>query len=313
MSRSMTEPESMNETEATINGAGPAAVFAEHRALLFTVAYEITGSAADAEDVVQDSYLRWAAVDIADVQAPRAYLVKIATRLALNKLRSAARRREDYVGPWLPEPLLTSQDIADDVVLADSVSMAMLVVLDTLTPDQRAVFVLHEVFGFSFPEIAGAIGKNEAAVRQIAHRARTHVHERRPPTARSSAELTNRVLQRFLTAASTGDVQGLMDVLAPDVVLITDGGGIKSAALRPILGADKAARFLAAVSTTGSGGELRIEPALFNSSPGSVVYLDDEADTVGTVDVVDGKIVAIYLVRNPDKLAGLHTLRSLSR
>jgi RNA polymerase sigma-70 factor (ECF subfamily) len=292
----------------------PAEIFAEYRPLLFTVAYEITGSVADAEDVVQDSWLRWAAVDPSDVLTPRAYLAKIATRLAINKLRSAARRREEYVGPWLPEPVLTSPDVADDVVLADSVSMAMLVVLETLTPDQRAVFVLHEVFGFSHPEIAAAVGKTGPAVRQILRRARQQVLERRPARAASAAgPATDAVLQQFLVAASTGDLQGLMDLLAPDVVLITDGGGIKAAALRPILGADKAARFLVGVGANKINGELRVEPALFNSSAGSVVYIGGEADAVGTIEVVDDRIVAIYLVRNPEKFAGLDAPRILSR
>lgn len=292
----------------------PAEIFAEYRALLFTVAYEITGSVADAEDVVQDSYLRWAGVDSSQVLLPRAYLAKIAARLAINKLRSAARRREDYIGPWLPEPVLTSPDIADDVVLADSVSMAMLVVLETLTPHQRAVFVLHEVFGFSHQEIAEAVSKTEPAVRQILHRARQQVLERRPARAGSATGPgKDAVLQRFLTAASTGDLQGLMDVLAPDVVLISDGGGIKSAALRPILGADKTARFLVGVGANKIDGELRVEPAWYNSSPASVVYIGGEADSVGTIEVVDDRIVAIYLVRNPEKFTGLDTPRVLSR
>lgn len=292
----------------------PAEIFAEYRPLLFTVAYEITGSVADAEDVVQDSYLRWAGVDPSQVLLPRAYLAKIAARLAINKLRSAARRREDYIGPWLPEPVLTSPDIADDVVLADSVSMAMLVVLETLTPHQRAVFVLHEVFGFSHQEIAEAVSKTEPAVRQILHRARQQVLERRPARAGSATGPgKDAVLQRFLTAASTGDLQGLMDVLAPDVVLISDGGGIKSAALRPILGADKTARFLVGVGANKIQGELRVEPAWYNSSPASVVYIGGEADSVGTIEVVDDRIVAIYLVRNPEKFTGLDTPRVLSR
>lgn len=292
--------------------ADPAALFAEHRPLLFTVAYEITGSAADAEDVVQDSYLRWAEVDLNQVRAPRAYLVQIVTRQALNKLRTTARRREDYVGTWLPEPVLTTPDIADDVVLADSVSMAMMVVLQTLTPQERAAFVLHEVFGFTHPEIAEAIGKSAPAARQIAHRARSHVQARRPrldpPTAADRA-----VLERFLVATTTGDLQTLMDLLAPDVVLLTDGGGQKPAALRPIHGADKAARFLIGVVTTKINGRLRLEPALVNSTPGSIIFIDDEADGIGTFDLVDGRITAIYLVRNPDKLAGHDVRRRLSR
>jgi RNA polymerase sigma-70 factor (ECF subfamily) len=292
----------------------PTAVFAEYRSLLFTVAYEITGSAADADDVVQDSYLRWAGVDHSQVRAPRAYLAQIATRESLNKLRSASRRREQYVGPWLPEPVLTEPDVAEDVVLAESVSMAMMVVLDTLTPDERAVFVLREVFGFSHAEIADAVGKKEPAVRQIASRARSHVQARRPePDAvgRSRPEDAE-LLERFVTATTGGDLQGLMDLLAPDVVMLNDAGGKKAAALRPVYGADKVARFLIGV-TSKLPGVVRLQPALVNSTPGTVIYIDDEADTIGTVDVRDGRIAAVYLVRNPDKLAGHETLRRVGR
>ncbi|MEJ7647849.1 MAG: RNA polymerase sigma-70 factor [Nakamurella sp.] len=288
------------------SAADPTLVFAAHRPLLFTIAYEITGSAADAEDVVQDSWLRWAEVDQAAVRSPRAYLAQIVTRQALNRLRSAARRREEYVGPWLPEPLLTAPDVADDVVLAESVSMAMMVVLETLTPDERAVFVLREVFGFSHDEIAAAIGRNAPAVRQIAHRARSHVRARRPVAgAAASAETEEAILHQFLTATSTGDLQGLMDLLAPDVVLITDGGGIRQAALRPILGADKTARFLIGVMSGLGSAEVQIESVRVNGEPGSVVRIGDVTDTVGSVAVVDGRIAAIHLVRNPDKLRTL--------
>lgn len=280
--------------------------FAAHRPLLFTIAYEITGSAADAEDVVQDSWLRWAEVDQAAVRSPRAYLAQIVTRQALNRLRSAARRREEYVGPWLPEPLLTAPDVADDVVLAESVSMAMMVVLETLTPDERAVFVLREVFGFSHDEIAAAIGRNAPAVRQIAHRARSHVRARRPVVGTAaSAESEEAILHQFLTATSTGDLQGLMDLLAPDVVLITDGGGLRQAALRPILGADKTARFLIGVMSGLGAAEVQIESVRVNGEPGSVVRIGEVTDTVGSVAVVDGRIAAIHLVSNPDKLRTL--------
>lgn len=282
----------------------PAQLFVVHRSLLFTIAYEITGSATDAEDVVQDSWVRWAEVDPGTVRSPRAYLAQIVTRQSLNRLRSAARRREEYVGPWLPEPLLTAPDVADDVVLAESVSMAMMVVLETLTPDERAVFVLREVFGFTHDEIAAAVGKNTPAVRQIAHRARSHVRARRPAIGRpTSTEAGQAVLQRFFTATSTGDLQGLMDLLAPDVVLITDGGGIRQAALRPILGADKAARFLIGVMSGLGSADVRIESLRVNGDPGSVVRIDDVTDTIGSVTVVDGRIVSIHLVRNPEKLA----------
>lgn len=287
----------------------PERVFAAHRSLLFTIAYEITGSVADADDVVQDSWVRWAEVDPAAVRSPRAYLAQIVTRQALNRLRSAARRREEYVGPWLPEPLLTTPDVADDVVLTESVSMAMMVVLETLTPDERAVFVLREVFGFTHEEIAVAVGKNAPAVRQIAHRARSHVRARRPATAPSTSPATSAagqaVLQRFLIAVRSGDLQGLMDLLAPDVVLLTDGGGFRQAALRPILGADKTARFLIGVTSGFGDADVQIEPVAVNGDPGSVVRIGDVTDTVGSVAVVGGLIASIHLVRNPEKLIGM--------
>ena len=209
--------------------------FVAHRNLLFTVAYEMLGSAADAEDVLQETWLRWAEVDHAEVRDDRAYLVRITTRLSLNRLRTLARQRETYVGPWLPEPLLTTPDVADDIELADSVSTAMLVVLETLTPTERAVFVLREVFDVGYDEIAAAVDKSPAAVRQIAHRARNHV-EARQPREQVSARQREAILDRFVLAVESGDLQSLMDVLAPDVVLMTDGGGVKQAALRPILG-----------------------------------------------------------------------------
>src|SRR4051794_32223564 len=198
--------------------------FARHRSLLFTVAYEMLGSAADAEDVVQEAWLRWRGVDRGQVREPRAYLIRIVTRQALNRPRTVARRREDYVGEWLPEPLLTSPDVADDVEFAESVSIAMLTVLETLAPAERAVFVLREVFDLPYDEIAAAVEKSPAAVRQIAHRAREHVAARRPRIRVDRAE-QQRVVERFLAALRTGDLQALFDVLAPDVVLIADGGG----------------------------------------------------------------------------------------
>ena len=219
--------------------------FARHRNLLFTVAYEMLGSASDAEDVVQETWLRWADVDHATVRDPARYLVRIVTRQALNRLRSLARRREDYVGEWLPEPLMTSPDVAADVELAESVSIAMLTVLETLGPTERAVFVLREVFDTPYDEIAEAVGKSPAAVRQIAHRARDHVAARRPRMPVSTTEQQEAV-DRFLAAIRHGDLQGLLDVLAPDVVVVSDGGGLVAAARRPIEGAERVAGFLIA-------------------------------------------------------------------
>lgn len=281
--------------------------FERHRDLLFTVAYELLGSAADAEDVLQEAWLRWSAVDPASIDHPRAYAVRIVTRLALNQLRTLSRRRESYVGPWLPEPVLTQPDVADDVVLADSVSLAMLVVLDTLGPVERAVFCLREVFGFEVEEIATMVDKSPAAVRQIAHRAREHVHARRPRTDHDvDPEL---VAEAFLQAARTGDVQPLLSIVAPDVVLVTDGGGIRKAALRPVHGLEKVLRFLLAVIDPGLGVE-RVE---INGEPALLALGEDGIDSVLTMTTRAGKVAGIYVVRNPEKLAGLDQARPLRR
>lgn len=272
--------------------------FVRHRNLLFTVAYEMLGSAADAEDVLQEVWLRWAEADHDSVLDPRAYLVRIATRLSLNRMRTMARRREAYVGPWLPEPLLTVPDVAEDVALADSVSTAMLLVLETLTPTERAVFVLREVFDVGYDEIAAAVDKSPAAVRQIAHRARSHVESRRPRASVSGRE-RDAVLRRFVEATTTGDLQGLMDVLAPDVVLMTDGGGLKKAALRPIVGVEKVLRFLAAVA---AGLDAVSDLVVVNGAPAVRVRVGGDVDTIATLLIEDGLVTALYLVRNPEKL-----------
>lgn len=288
--------------------SGPATeAFVAHRNLLFTVAYELLGSAADAEDVLQEVWLRWSAVDD-DVRDPRAYLVRITTRLALNHLRAGARRREEYVGPWLPEPLLTTPDVAEDVELADSVSTAMLLVLETLPPTERAVFVLREVFAVPYDEIAAAVDKSEAAVRQVAHRARSHVQARRPRSSVTAAE-RDAVIERFRLATETGDLQVLMDVLAPDVVLMTDGGGKVQAALNPIHGRDKVLRFLTAVTPDA----LETVPVWLNGAPAIELVVGGRRDGVGTMVVADGVVTRLYLVRNPDKLASLGEPVSLAR
>jgi RNA polymerase sigma-70 factor (TIGR02957 family) len=286
-------------------------VFVEHRNLLFTVAYEMLGSAADAEDVLQETWLRWADVVTDEVRDPRAYLVRITTRLSLNRIRTLARRRETYVGPWLPEPLLTSPDVAEDVELADSVSTAMLLVLETLTPTERAVFVLRDVFAFPYEEIADAVDKTPAAVRQIAHRARNHVDARRPREVVGSAE-RDQVIERFMSAVSTGDLQSLMDVLAPDVVLISDGGGKKQAALRPIHGAEKVLRWLIGV-TERAPGEPSVELTRVNGTVGLRLLVDDELDTIATLRIDGGLVTGLYLVRNPDKLRRIEEEVRLSR
>ena len=288
---------------ATTHGPGPdPAEFEALRPLLFTVAYEMLEVAADAEDVVQEAWLRWSAADRSDVRDPRAYLVRVVIRLSLNRFRTVSRRRESYVGPWLPEPLLTVPDVADDVELADSVSTAMLLVLQTLTPVERAVFVLREVFDVPYDEIAQGVDRTPAAVRQIAHRAREHVAARRPRVQVDRAEHAA-VLERFRAAAETGDLQALVEVLSPDVVLVTDGGGVRKAALRPILGRDKVLRFLEAVTPRDVEVELRVE--LVGGRPGIVALLGGEVDSVITIDAVDGVVSSLYFVRNPDKLTRL--------
>ena len=283
--------------------------FALHRSLLFTVAYEMLGSASDAEDIVQETWLRWANVDQQEVRDPRAYLVRIVTRQALNRLRTLSRRREDYVGEWLPEPLLTSPDVSNDVELAESVSMAMLTVLETLGPAERAVFVLREVFDMPYDDIAEALDKTPAAIRQIAHRARDHVAARRPRMSVSTSE-QQEVVERFLAAVQGGDVQGLLEVLAPDVVVVADGGGIAAAALRPIVGARPVATFLARAASTA---DWDVKVAWFNGAPGIRIEIGGAVDTAVSLSVEDGRITRIYAVRNPHKLAGLDTINSLSR
>lgn len=299
-------PDTVSSCEVRVSATD---VFVEHRNLLFTVAYEMLGSAADAEDVLQETWLRWVDVDHATVRDDRAYLVRITTRLALNRMRTNSRRRESYVGPWLPEPLLTTPDVADDVELADAVSLAMLTVLETLGPTERAVFVLREVFDFGYDEIAAAVDKTPAAVRQIARRARDHVAERKPrsETTRTQYE---RVLRQFMVAGRTGDVQGLMDVLAPDVVLISDGGGVRKAALNPILGADKVARFLAG---TRGDESITFEIVAVNGAPGIHVLVAGQVETVISAVIEDGRIAGLYAVRNPHKLARVDTLTELTR
>ncbi|HTE59039.1 MAG TPA: RNA polymerase sigma-70 factor [Solirubrobacteraceae bacterium] len=287
--------------------------FVDHRSLLFTVAYGMLGSAADAEDVVQETWLRWADIGDAardEVRDPRAYLVQMVSRQALNRLRTLARQREDYVGEWLPEPLLTSPDVAEDVELAESVSIAMLTVLETLGPAERAVFVLREVFDVPYDQIAEAVGKSSEAVRQIAHRARGHVTARRPRMEVSRTE-QQRVVERFLAAVTTGDVQGLMDVLAPDVVLVADGGGLAPAVRRPIEGMERVAAFLSRFSQVAPGAE--VATLLINGAVAARIDPAGEFNTALTFVVEDGRIARIYVIRNPHKLGRLEEVAELRR
>jgi RNA polymerase sigma-70 factor (ECF subfamily) len=289
--------------------------FIHLRPLLFTIVYEILGSATESDDVLQDSYLRWAEVDLATVRDTKSYLAQLVTRQALNALRAGARRREDYIGPWLPEPLLLDErDASADVVLAESVSMAMLVLLETLTPDERAVFVLREVFGFDYDEIAGAVGKSVATVRQVAHRAREHVHARRKRFEPVDAATTAKISERFITAAATGDMEGLLSMLAPDATWTADSGGKASAARRPVVGAAKVAAAVIGIFRLGQRlPDVRIETAVYNSAPAVVVYSGDHLEGVFLVEIIDGKITHFYAMRNPDKLEGITIPRTITR
>jgi RNA polymerase sigma-70 factor (TIGR02957 family) len=287
--------------------------FVAHRSLLFTVAYEMLGSVADAEDLVQETWLRWTALvdaERTEVRAPRAYLVRIVTRLSLNRLRTLARQREDYVGEWLPEPLLTSPDVADDVELAESVSIAMLAVLETLLPAERAVFVLREVFEVSYDEIAKALDKSPAAVRQIATRARKHVAARRPRMSVSRME-QEQVVERFLAALTTGDVPGLLEVLAPDVLVVGDGGGLAPTIPKPVRGAAQLAPVMARFAELAPGAKA----FMVDLNGGIAARIDPggENDTAVSFVIGDGRITQIYAIRNPRKLERLVEVAQLRR
>ncbi|MFF8838100.1 RNA polymerase sigma factor SigJ [Streptomyces sp. NPDC015130] len=287
------------------------ALFEEHRRMLLGVAYRMLGRAADAEDVVQEAWLRWAAEDRAAVREPRAFLVRITTRLAIDRLRQAQARRESYVGPWLPEPVVTdfgptAPDTAERALLADSVSLAVLVVLESLSPLERAVFVLREAFGFPFAEIATALDRTEAAVRQLAGRARRHVDEGRPRYDVDPAERRD-LTERFLAAAAGGDLGELLSLLAPDARLVGDSGGKSKAPLRIIDTADKVGRFLAGVAKAAEG-IYAYRFAELNGAPAVVALQDGRPDSVFQVEVRDGRVQCVYIIRNPDKLQALADL-----
>jgi RNA polymerase sigma-70 factor (TIGR02957 family) len=281
-------------------------VFGEYRTLLFSVAYRILGTAVDAEDAVQDAWLKWSAADRSQVADPKAYLVRIVSNVALDRLRSAQVRREAYVGPWLPEPIVTDVSTVDSL---DSVSMAMLVVLESLSPLERAVFVLKEAFGFSYGEIADAVERSETAVRQAAHRAREHVQARRPRFHADRAR-QREVTERFFAAATGGDINTLMQMLAPDVTLWTDGGGKVRQALRPVVGADKVATWFAAIGTRPYQGieigDMTVELIELNGGVGVVFTGAGRVIATLTLDLDEtGHIAAIHNVANPDKLGAV--------
>ncbi len=287
--------------------------FLAHRSLLVTVAYEMLGSAADAEDVVQETWLRWAALveaERCEVRDPRAYLVRIVTRLCLNRLRTLVRQREEYVGEWLPEPVLTSPDVAEDVELAESESIAMLTVLETLLPTERAVFVLREVFDVPYIEIAEALDMSPAAVRQIATRARKHVAARRPRRSVSRTE-QQQVVELFLAALTTGDVPGLLEVLAPDVLVVGDGGGLAPTIPKPVRGAAKLAPVMARFADVVPGATALIVD--LNGGIAARIDPGGENDTAVSFVIEDGRITHIYAIRNPHKLQRLGEVAELRR
>ncbi|MFE0140005.1 RNA polymerase sigma-70 factor [[Kitasatospora] papulosa] len=294
-------------------------LFQRYRSLLFSVAYRLLGSAADAEDAVQDAWIKWSAADRSQVADPKAYLVRIVSHLAMDRLRSTRHKREVYVGPWLPEPILTGGDASETVLDAESVSMAMLVVLETLSPLERAVFVLKEVFDFSHAEIADAVERSEAAVRQAAHRAREHVRSRRPRFPADRARQRD-ATERFFAAATGGDMNSLMELLSPDVTLWTDGGGKVRQALRPVVGASTVAAWFAAVGTVSYQGvepsDMRAELVEINGGTGMVFSAPDRVIATVTFDFdAEGRISAIHNVANPDKLGAVgkgthHSIRT---
>jgi RNA polymerase sigma-70 factor (ECF subfamily) len=293
------------------------ATFEEHRSLLTGVAYRILGSVADAEDVVQEAWLRWSGVDEATVADPKAYLVRVTSRLAIDRLRWAKSRRESYVGPWLPEPISTGPDVAEHAELADSVEMALLVVLETLSPLERAVFVLREAFDLPFSEIAEVIGRGEPATRQLARRARDHVQEKRPRFDVDRGE-RRRITERFIDASTNGDLEGLIDLLSSEVTLVSDGGGKARSPLRALTGVENVTRFLTSITTPegiarfmASIGVAEFEGLSYgvtsvNGAPAMVVASGERVIAVISLLIVDGKIDTIYLMANPEKITHLH-------
>ncbi|MPZ97531.1 MAG: RNA polymerase sigma-70 factor [Propionibacteriales bacterium] len=277
--------------------------FAEHRPALVSVAYRLLGSVADAEDAVQEAWLRWSERRPDDVENPRAYLIKVTSRLAIDRLRRNQARREAYIGPWLPEPFPTTADAADDVVLAESLSVAFMLVLETLSPLERAVYVLREAFEFPYAEIAGVLGSNEAAVRQVARRARSHVSARRPRFDLDH-QVRLEVTERFMAACETADFASLLDVLAPGVVLVSDGGGQARGPRRPIEGAAKVMRFFLGI-VDYPVPDLGFRMAELNGGPGLIVTSRGVPITTFVLELEDGLVQRINVIANPNKLARL--------
>lgn len=294
------------------NDGGPAernGVFDSHRPLLFSIAYRMLGSVMDAEDVVQEAFVRWRRASETEVRSPKAYLSAVVTRLCIDQLRSARARREEYVGPWLPEPLAAApgdETGPEAALLDESLSMAFLVLLESLTPTERAVFLLREVFDYDYPEISRLVGKSEANCRQISRRARQAVAARRPRFERSP-EQEERLTQRFVEACTSGDLEGLLSLLSEDVTLWSDGGGRVRAALNPIHGADRVARFLVGILRDVPAG-FAVRLARVNGGPGVLAYEGERPTGVVSLDVSEDRIQAVRIVVNPEKLAGVPPL-----
>lgn len=280
-------------------------VFLGLRPDLFGLAYRMLGTVADAEDVVQEAYLRWHSADRSELHSPRSYLATIVARLCIDSLTSARARRERYVGPWLPEPLLVDEsDPARAAELADSLSLAFLTLLEELSPAERAAFLLHDVFSYGYDDLACALSRTPAACRQLVSRARRELAARRrrfDADADSAARLT----RRFLAACAGGDLDGLIGMLADDVVVLTDGGGKARAALRPVAGRSKAARFLVGISTEGIGADTEMLPVLLNGQPGMVIRHAGVVTAAGVLDITDGLVSAVRVILNPDKLGAI--------
>ncbi|MDQ3183795.1 MAG: RNA polymerase sigma-70 factor [Actinomycetota bacterium] len=279
--------------------------FEQHRSLLFSIAYRMLGSVADAEDVVQEAYLRWQESRESEVRSPRSYLSTVVTRLSIDRMRSARARREEYVGPWLPEPLVSegAEDAGEPTKLDESLSMAFLVLLESLNPVERAVFLLREVFDYDYGEISEIVGKSEANCRQIARRARQSVAARRP-RFECSLETEKRLTERFVEACMSGDMEGLLGILSEDVTLWSDGGGKVAAAPYPIYGSEKVARFLVGVLRTVPPGFFA-HPARINGEPGVVGFVDGRPTGVVALDVAEDRIHGVRIVVNPDKLRAI--------
>jgi len=274
---------------------------APHRGRLLGLAYRMLGSRSDAEDIVQDAYLRLAGAK--DVRNPEAFLVTVVTRLCLDRLKSARAQRETYVGPWLPEPVFDAEGLSPDAAteLADDLSFALLLALDRLSPLERAAFLLHDVFDLQFSEVARMIDRTEAACRQLATRARRAVRDARPAPS-ATPDNHARLLNAFSEAVTTGDVSRLAGLLREDAIAMTDGGGRKTAALNPIKGADKIARFFISLAAKNANLDIRVQPMMINGSVGALLYVDGEVDHSLSMAIDGERIAAIYIVRNPDKL-----------